>query len=114
MTLPAIENATLTRVQAAGLTADYDQPAQPGTEKWAGSQGAFFSEITERIQTGGATDVVVRRSLVLDAALEVAFAIGDLLTIDYDGDQRTAVVRRVGRTIAPGLDGVTRLVLEDG
>lgn len=114
MKLPAIRNATLTRVQGQGFTADAELPATAGGEKWAGEEEAFFSEITERVEPGGSTDVVVRRSLVVDAALAVDFAIGDTLTIDYQGNLRTAAVRRVGRTTAPRLAGVTRLVLEDG
>jgi hypothetical protein len=113
MHLPAIENATLTAVNAAGFAADADQAATTGTQKWAGSEGAFFSQITERITAGTTSDVIVRRSLIVDAALTAAFAIGDTLTFTYEDSPQTAIVRRVARTTAPGLPGVVRLTLED-
>lgn len=114
MELPAITNATLTAVHGPGFSPDYEQPATEGTAKFSGAEDVFFSEVTERIDNGGASDVVVRRSVVLDAALAVDFEIGDTLALTFEGDARTATVRRVGRTTAPGLAGVTRLVVEDG
>jgi hypothetical protein len=111
--LPAIENATLTAVNAAGFTADADLPATTGTQKFTGTQAAFFSQTTERVTVGSGSDVIVRRSLIVDADVNIAFAVGDRVAFTYLDAPSTAVVRRVARTTAPGLPGVTRLTLED-
>ena len=108
-----LTNATLTAVAGPGFTEDYDDPATAGSSKWSGSEDVTFSEITERVQIGGESNTIVRRSLIVDSELAVSWAIGDVLTVTYDGAARTVTVRRVGKTLATGLDGVVRLVLDD-
>lgn len=115
MKLPAITNAILSRVQAAGFTDDYDQVATVGADKWTGSERIYFQQETERVPRAGESDVIVGRSLVVSADVPVTFQIGDVATVTPDDDAEVALtVRRVARTVAPGLAGVVRLAVEDG
>lgn len=112
MKLPSITNSTLLSVHAAGFSDDYGQAATQGAEKWSGEEDVYFREQAERIQTGGASDVIVGRSVVVSDDLDIEFSIGDRLTLQDVADVLT--VRRIARTVAPGLAGVVRLVVEDG
>lgn len=114
MKLPAITNATLTRVQGPGFSDDYDDAATTGADKWTGTEEVFYRTSAERIDAGGSSDVIVGRSLVVSDELDVDFAIGDTLSWTYRDVPQTAKVRRVAPTTAPGLAGVVRLVIEDG
>ncbi len=100
-------NCTLTAITAAGVSADYDQPATAGAVRWAGASPAYLSETTERVQAGERSDVIVARTLVLlDPPATVQP--GDVVTVDRDGQVTKETVRAVAkRTVT------TRLVLED-
>lgn len=123
MKLPSITNATLTKVETAGFTDDYNLVATAGAIKWTGTESVYWSEVTEHVNTGDGgrrgrdqqqrvADIVVSRSVVVDSSLAVTFAIGDILTLTVDAVVQTGVVDRVVITKATGLSGVTRLVLK--
>ena len=111
--LPALTNAMLTAVSGPGFTEDYDDPGTSGSGKWTGTEEVLFSEQAERVQIGGSSNIIVARYVVVDAELDVPWEIGDVLTLTYDGDAKTVTVRRISKTLATGLDGVVRLVLDD-
>lgn len=119
--LPSLTNATLTKVETAGFTSDYDQVATVGATKWSGTEEVYFSEVTDHVNAGAVwagdaverADVVVRRSVVVDSALPVTFAIGDIVTVTRDAVTEVGTVDRVTVTKATGLAGVTRLVLKN-
>lgn len=124
MKLPSITNATLTKVETAGFTSDYNEVATIGATKWTGTEEVFWSEITEHVNTGDGgrrgrdqqqrvADILVRRFLVVDAALAVTFAIGDIVSVTFNSIAETGVVDRVTITKATGLAGVVRLELRN-
>lgn len=113
--LPSITNATLTAVAGAGLSDDYDLGATGGSSKWSGEESVYFQRETERVERGGASDVIVGRSVVVSDELAVTWEIGDVLTVAPVGEGvQTLTVRRVAPTRAPGMAGVVRLAVEDG
>lgn len=112
--LPSLRNATLTKVAGQGFSADYDRDATAGSTKWTGSEGVFWSESEAEISTGSnQTDIIVRRSLVVDSALEVTWATDDVVTVTYLGAAQTGIVQSIKKTTATGLPGVIRLLLDD-
>jgi hypothetical protein len=113
MTFPPLTNATLTQVNAAGFSPDYDEPATGGSVKWAGSQPVFWSEISERVSTGDGSDVLVHRSVLVPLELAVTWTQGDIVTVGRNSATLTGKVRRVRTTDAAGIGGMVRLELED-
>lgn len=123
MTLPALTNATLTKVEAVGFRSDYDEPATVGAVKWTGAQPVFWSEMIEEFTVGqrptvergrvhGMDDVFVHRYLVVDIALAVLWEIDDTVTVTSDSVTKTGIVQAVNTSRGPGF-GVVRLVLTD-
>lgn len=109
-----MRNATLSEVREPDLLPDYDQPAQPGAQKWSGSERVYWSERLERVQAANTTDVIEARSLVVSDTLVVPWSIGDRVTVTRDGSvAESGTVRKITVTSAPGLPGVVRLALED-
>lgn len=113
MQLPAIRNAVLTKVEAKAFTADYDRAATAGSTKWTGSEEIFWSETTEEVTTGDRVNVIIKRSLVIDAAVVIPFAVDDIVTATRDSATVTGTVQRIVTTKADGLAGVVRVVLEN-
>jgi hypothetical protein len=114
ITLPPIRNATLTAVAGAGSSDDYDATGDVGLTKWAGAERVFWSEDAGRDANGTEVNVIVGRSMVVEAGLPVAWKIGDVVTVHRDGYQtQTATVRHVATTTNPLFPGVTRLIMEN-
>lgn len=123
MSLPAITNATLTRVQTAGFTPDYDEAGTEGADKWTGSTRVYWSEETEEVASGevedrrtrDTLDVYVHRYLVVPDTMTVTWTLNDVITVSRDGFATPAKgrVRNIAKTSAPGVPGVVRLVLGD-
>lgn len=121
MKLPSITNATLTAVNTAGFKGDYDQAATTGASKWSGAEAVFWSEDTEIVASGDRqkrvggerSDVLIHRSVVIDAALAVTFSIGDIITATTYVGTETGVVQRILQTRGDGLPSTVRLYLED-
>jgi hypothetical protein len=112
MQLPSLPNATLTAVNGPGFKADYDRDAAPGAVKFTGAAQAYFSEqILE--QVGNQEDVIIRRSVVVDSHLDIDWEINDTVTVERDGGTITGTIQSIRTTGAPGLAGVTRLILEN-
>lgn len=115
--MPAQENATLTRIAGAGTDEDWDEPGEPGDEKWAGEVGAYYSEKRERVFGGGDQDVVLRRTLIVSHDAVTELDNDDLVTFTYAGSQQTAKVSLIERRDLAGLPPsvrTTRLTLEAG
>lgn len=113
MRLPPIRNAILTQVQAGGGAEDYDQPAAGGPVKWSGSEDVFVNDQATSVDAGERSSILVERSVVVDDALDVDWARGDMLTYAFRGASQVGVVQDVKTTTAPGLPGVVRLILEN-
>jgi hypothetical protein len=111
-----LHNANLTLVTAVGSSPDYDRDGVPGATKFTGSERVFWSEQEERITSAAGSDVVLRRSLLVDPELPVTWAHGDTVTVLRDGASvlQTAIVRRLMTSGTDETDRVTRLVMEDG
>lgn len=115
--MPAQSNATLESIDGNGVDADWtDSPATPGANKWTGRARAYYTEKRERVQSLNETDVVLRRTLILDNDVAAPIDNDDLLTFTYAGVQQTAraklIERRDLREIGPGLR-TTRIELAD-
>lgn len=110
-----LHNANLTLVKAVGSSPDYDRDAVAGATKFTGSERVFWSEQEERITTGGGSDIVIRRSMLVNPALAVTWVQGDVVTVLRDGSAapETATVRRLVTSGTDETDRVTRLVMED-
>jgi hypothetical protein len=107
-------NATLNQVTAGGSAEDYERPNAPGAQKWAGSEGVYLTETDEQV-VGEEATTVVRRSVVVDADLAIAWAKGDVLDVTREnGEQLSEPVREIIRTKFEGAPGLTRLRLQDG
>lgn len=114
MQLPSIRNATLTKVEPKAFTADYDRDATVGAPRWTGSEEVFWSETMEEVTTGNQTNVIIKRSLVIDAAVVIPWSVDDVVTASRDGTTVSGVIQRIVTTKGNGLAGVTRVVLENG
>lgn len=114
MKLPSITNATLTKVEGKAFTADYDRDATTSAAKWTGTEEVLWSETTEEVTTGNATNVIIRRSLVIDASIVIPWAVDDKVTATWEGDTVTGIAQKIVVTKATGLVGVIRVVLENG
>jgi hypothetical protein len=112
--LPAITNATLTKVEAKSLTADYDRDVVAGTVKWTGAEAVFWSETEEEVTTDSVVNVIIKRSLVIDASVSIPWDVDDIVTATHDGATVHGTVQRFVNTKADGFAGVTRVVLENG
>ena len=123
MTLPALTNATLTQVATAGFQADGDLPATVGTAKWTGAQDVFWSEVINEVTQDqllpgrvrrfhGTEDIFTRRYLIVDANVDIPWAIDDVVTVISQGDTFNGVVQVITTSRAPSF-GVTRLELTD-
>jgi hypothetical protein len=104
-------NAALVEVHGQGVSEDYDQPAGPGPLKWSGRAFVYLRQREERVAAGGASSVVVTRTLIVPRSLDVDWQEGDTLTIDTAGQLRHVEVRGVERFDYPAAE--TRLLLED-
>jgi len=107
-----ISNATLTAVNEPGFAADGDQAATAGASKWTGKRRVFWSEVNERVETAGRSDLELRRYLIVEESVPVTWAVGDVVTVTYRAAARTGTVREVQTTTADQLAGVIRLTLE--
>lgn len=123
MKLPSITNATLTKVEGKGFSPDYDRDATLGVAKWTGSEEVFWSESMAQ-QTSGdrndkivsgvnRSDVIIKRSLVVDAALVIDWRIDDTVTVTRNGATEIGIIQSVRRSEATGLASITRLILDD-
>lgn len=115
MSILDLHNANLTSVTGVGSSADYDRAAVPGSAKFTGSERVFWSEVEERVTHGAGSDIVIRRSMLVDPNLAVAFAQGDVVVIRRDGASvnESATVRRMTTSGTDETDRVTRIVMED-
>lgn len=123
-------NCRVVKVERAGGTAaggfreDYDRPAtdpegQPagkGLDVWSGNVAARYEEKRERV-TGSTRNLIVRRTLVVDA-VEPAIVVEADDTITWKVTRRgatetlTGTVEAVEREDDPGRAGTTRVSLE--
>jgi hypothetical protein len=115
VTVLQLHNATMTLVNGAGQSPDYDRPAVVGAVKFTGAQRVFWSEVEERVTAGAGSDIIVRRSVLVDPARAVTWAHGDRVTVLRDGAGTPSVgtVRRLVTSGTAATGRVIRLVLED-
>lgn len=103
--MPAQSNARLLKITAPGVDADWiETPGSAGTPKWEGSAPAYYTEKRERLVVGGDTDIVLRRTLILDNDLAEPIDNNDLLTFEYNGATQTARAQLIERRDLPELD----------
>lgn len=107
-------NATLTKVFPGGSAEDYERVGTQGAEKWSGSAGIYFTEVSEQQSDGQSTSRVIARSVLAPADLPVEFENGDTIRFTRSAATINEQVVRVQRTEFPGAPGVVRLHLEDG
>jgi hypothetical protein len=108
-------NATLTLVEAAGVSEDFDRPAGAGAQKWTGRAGVYLRQREERVTQGDRSSVVISRALIVPASLGIDWSEGDQLTLNRPTRApETVIVRGVEPFTHPTAVGETRLVLEDG
>jgi hypothetical protein len=101
-----------------GSSADYDQPAIPGTPRWTGSLGIYVAdEVKEIIGTSTAGAVVADRiDEIVQTRLEIPYNIGrlvqrgDIITYTYEGE---SVTRTAGTITHAPLVGRVRVLPED-
>lgn len=111
-------NARLRRVTEAGGTDAYDGPGAGGPEKWHGNVGAFYEERRDRRTTstsGGASDVIVWRTLIISSDLRIELENGDLVTFRKIGSSEDLVgrIQAIADTPPePGAGGELELTLE--
>lgn len=114
MRLP-FRNATVTAINAAGLSDDWDDSATSGSVTWSGTADAYLSDSRQNEYTDGRSTTVVTRTVVVPKDLPVA--IGDTLTMTWRSTAVTAKVRAVLRREPPrgaGLAGTSLLEIELG
>lgn len=75
-------NARLRSVEGAGSTDTYNGP-QPddGGALWTGNAGVYYEQRRERVTTGDAQDVLIRRTLLVDTDIPVAWEEGQVLEL---------------------------------
>jgi len=109
-------NATLTQVFAAGGFNDLENTVGQGTQKFAGSAGAYYEERRHRDRLPQGSDVTVERLLHVDSHIARAFVAGDSVAFTTRSGEQTGVLRAVE---VNELDGIpqdlqtTRLTLEE-
>jgi hypothetical protein len=115
MTVLALYNATLSLVKGVGSSGDYDRDPVLGSTKFTGSERVFWSESEERVTVGTDSDIVVRRTMLVDPELGVTWQQGDTVTIVRDGSasNETARVRRFMVSGTDETDRVARVIMED-
>jgi hypothetical protein len=111
---PPLPNATLTQVNAAGSSADYDRDPTVGALKWSGAADAVWAEQEERIAGAAGVNLMVHRSVVVAEALGIDWADGDVLVVTTTEGTQTGTAQRVKRVdAAPDVPGSVRVVLDD-
>lgn len=75
-------NARLLKVEGAGSTDTFNGP-QPddGPEAWHGNAGVYYEQRRERLTTGDAQDVLIRRTMLVSSDLPVAWQEGHVLEV---------------------------------
>jgi hypothetical protein len=109
-------NARLTRIAGAGTAADWDLPGAAGAEKWSGDADAYYSEKRERVYRGGDTDLVLRRTLIVESRFVDQLDNDDLVTFTYQGAEQSAAVKLIERRDLEDMPAdlrTTRLTLAD-
>lgn len=106
-------NATLTKVESAADSDEWESSAA-GDEKWSGEERCYLQEESERLASGGASDLLVHRSLIVDPDLDVEWSVGDTVSFRRFAEEESGQVKAVELRQVPGisLDSV-KLVLED-
>lgn len=112
------KNAVLTAITAVGTTQDYDVPAQPGVDRWTGSEPIYVSETLTDVQSSRVGDPASgqRLDILVATRLEVPYPIGrlaasgDTVTYTYEGAER---VRLINDILLSPLVNRARLVLAD-
>lgn len=110
MSLP-YTNATLTAITSVGTTGDYDTPAAPGANRWAGELPVTVVEkIVEAISPGRVDELKQTRvEIPYDTGQLVRR--GDTLTFTYEDASHQ---RRAGTILHARLVGRVRIILEEG
>lgn len=106
-------NAIVTKVTAAGQAEDYDEPASAGSDRWTGTERAYYQEKTERVQSATETDILLRRLLYLDSNSSAArvVQVDDTITVN----SKAIPVKLIRLSSLPGHPmQTTLLMLEDG
>lgn len=112
---PLQTNATVTRVTdataAMGGLDDWDsapaEPATSGAAKWTGSEPAYLKVETVREQGPDGVNVLVRRTLIVQAATARLMAVDtdDVITFTGpDGTQATATTSAISISELAGVD----------
>lgn len=113
MATPQI-NATLTKVEGVGTSADYDHAGGADDPKWEGSEGCYFQSTLARVPSGGETAVIGTRSLILDEAVDIDWSTGDTVTFTpFGGSEQTGEIQAIRVAAMPGVQGTVKLALED-
>jgi plastocyanin len=108
-------NATLTRVNAQGFSADADEAATTGSVKWQGSTRAYVTEETIRSVEGQRADVLVVTSVIIPANVtpSVSIETGDTVTFTYAGASHTRTVRNHRAALLPGMPSTVKIHFQD-
>lgn len=107
--LPA-SNATLTAINAPGLSEDYDEPATDGTPRWTGTVDCYVvNKIRTLVGTAGLNRVKTTY-LVVPYDIGETVESGDTVVFTLEGES----VSRVVWEIDPAkIAGTTRLHFQD-
>lgn len=95
--MPPRANATLVGVRAGGRLDEWESSSAAPADRWAGAIRGYYRETTTReTSAGGATDVLLKRELILDVAdvRELGLDTGDVLRFTRDGDTATVLEAR--------------------
>ena len=89
-------NATLTAIAGSGVDADWkSSPATDGAAKWTGRARAYYTEKRERIQTGGDSDAVLLRTLIIPNDVGVHLDENDFVVFTYNGAEQKAKAKLI-------------------
>lgn len=109
--LPPLINATLTKVETAVSSADYDQAEGAESEVWAGSVGAYITEkVVDELAAEREDEIKLTRMVVpLDVGLLIKR--GHTLTYDYAG--QTDLTRKAKDVQRYQLFGTARVWMDE-
>jgi hypothetical protein len=103
-------NATLTAITAVGTSDDYDDSGTAGSQRWAGSVGAYVVDELIQDTTPGTVTERRRTSLVVPSTVARQIKRGDTITFNYQGVQQARRARDLRIT---EIVGTARIALED-
>jgi len=104
-------NAVLTSIKASSLASDWDTASSDGAVIWTGRADAVITDDVRRLTEGDDSSKIIKRTIVLPSQLAVA--VGNKLSLDWNGSTITPIVQSVIRREPPApLDGTLLIEVE--